>query len=159
MERRLNLLRSRNVGNYWLYNALSDVELLPVIAVFFDEATSILENNYLIHDMLADIIVQLRKAGIFLFLAGQEMNARSMRPMIRRQLSSRFAFHAADAYQVQGLGMGKEVVDLNTKGRAWTILPGRNKILLQTPYVDAAEIEQLLAQSGRLTINKEENND
>ncbi len=149
MERRLALFGPHHVQKVSEYNALPDVKPLSTIAVFIDEATTILENNKEIHEELANIIIQLRKTGVFLFLAGQEMSARSMRPMIRRQLSSRFAFHAADTYQVQGLGMGREAVDLNVKGRAWTILPGQQKMLVQTPFIEATTIERILTKYGR----------
>jgi len=150
MDRRQALFSPHRVQKLTDYNAVEGVEPLPYIAVFIDEATSILENNAAIHDLLAQSVIQLRKTGVFLFLAGQEMSGKSMRPMIRRQLSSRIAYHVGDHWQVQGLGMGKEAVELNTKGRAWAIFPGRQKALVQTPFVDAAAIEGLLTQAGRI---------
>ncbi|HEY83699.1 MAG TPA: hypothetical protein G4N96_01100 [Chloroflexi bacterium] len=149
MDRRMSLFSPHRVQKVSDYNALTDVTPLPFIAVFIDEATSILENNAAIHDLLAQSVIQLRKTGVFLFLAGQEMSSKSMRPMIRRQLSSRIAYHVGDHWQAQGLGIGKEAVYLNTKGRAWTIFPGRQKALVQTPFVDAAAIEGLLERAGR----------
>jgi DNA segregation ATPase FtsK/SpoIIIE-like protein len=151
-------MRERGVTMWEQYNALPDVEPLRPIAVFIDDATPILESNSAIHDMLAEIIIQLRKTGVFFILSSQEMSSKSMRPMIRRQLSSRFAFHVADAWQTQGLGIGREAVDLNVKGRAWIILPGQQKMLVQTPFVASYEIKQLLTQSGRLATNEEEDN-
>ncbi len=150
MGRRMSLFSPHRVQKVSDYNVLPDVEPLPFIAVFIDEATSILENNAAVHDLLAQSVIQLRKTGVFLFLAGQEMSSKSMRPMIRRQLSSRIAYHVGDHWQVQGLGMGKEAVELNAKGRAWTIFPGRQKALVQTPYIDAAAIEGLLERAGRV---------
>ena len=46
--------------------------------------------------------------------------------------------------------MGREAVELNVKGRAWAVLPGRRKMLLQTPYIEATAIEAILAKRGRL---------
>jgi len=149
MERRTSLFGPHRVQKVSEYNALPNVDPLPFIAVFIDEATSILENNAAVHNLLAQSVIQLRKTGVFLFLAGQEMSSKSMRPMIRRQLSSRIAFHVGDHWQVQGLGMGKEVVELNAKGRAWTVFPGRQKALVQTPYVAPTAIEGLLERAGR----------
>ncbi len=150
MERRVALFIPHRVQKLEQYNALPDVEALPCIVVIIDEATAILENNAAIHDLVAATVIQLRKSGVYLFLAGQEMGKDSMRPMIRRQLSSRIAFHVADHWQAQGLGIGKEAVQLNTKGRAWAIFPGRQKMKLQTPFIEATAIEGILAQRGRL---------
>lgn len=150
MDRRMALFGPHRVQQLSQYNALGVEAPLPYIAVFIDEATTILENNAAIHNLVAESVIQLRKAGVFLFLAGQEMSSKSMRPMIRRQLSSRMAYHVGDHWQAQGLGIGREAVELNTKGRAWTVFPGRRKVKMQTPFIEATVIEGRLAQAGRL---------
>ena len=149
MKRRMALFQPHRAQKLEQYNALSD-EPLPYIACFFDEVTVMMESYPQMHDLVARMMTQLRKTGIFFFLAGQEMTAKSMRPIIRRQISSRFVYHINDHWQAQGLGMGKEATKLNTEGRAWAILPGRKKLLLQTPYIEASDIEHTLAKYGRL---------
>ena len=149
MDRRMNLFAPHRAQKVSDYNALPNVDPLPYIAVFIEEATALLEDNPALHKLLARLILQLRKTGVLLFLAGQEMTAGSIRPKIRRQLSSRIAYHVADHWQAQGLGMGKEATQLNTIGRAWAIFPGRKKTLIQAPYVAPAAIEGLLERAGR----------
>ena len=149
MKRRMTLFQPHRAQKLEQYNALSD-EPLPYIACFFEEVTMMMESYPQMHDLVAKMMTQLRKTGIFFFLAGQEMSAKSMRPIIRRQLSSRFVYHINDHWQAQGLGMGKEATKLNTEGRAWAILPGRAKLLIQTPYIDVGDIEEMLAKRGRL---------
>ena len=151
MRRRLALFGPHRVQKLPEYNARPDVDPLPFIAVFIDEVTALLEDNPAIHTLLARIILQLRKTGIFLFLAGQEMNKDAMRPKIRRQLGSRIAFHVADHWQSQGLGFGKEAKALNVIGRAWTILPGQQKMLVQAPFIEPTAIEPALQRAGRLS--------
>jgi hypothetical protein len=151
MRRRLARFGPHRVQKLPDYNALPGVDPLPFIAVFIDEVTALLEDNPAIHNLLARIILQLRKTGIFLFLAGQEMNKDAMRPKIRRQLGSRIAFHVADHWQSQGLGFGSETKALNIIGRAWTILPGQQKMLVQAPFIEPTAIEPALQRAGRLS--------
>lgn len=149
MLRRQKLLAKSKVTNHIQFNELEKDNSLSTIFVAFDEVTSTLSHKAL-HDKLADNIIQLRKTGIYFLLAGQQMGSGDMRPIIRRQLVTRVVYSIGDYHQAYGFGIGAEATKLRTKGRAWAILPGQQKMLLQTPYIAPNVIEGQLASAGKL---------
>jgi hypothetical protein len=135
LDRRKDLFRKYpGVDSLAVYNATTDGEpLRPVVAVI-DEATSLLGDKS-VEDALRILALRARKYGLWLLLAGQDWKASSLDTAIRNQLSTRVQFRALNAAQSRVLLGRAGAETLDAPGRALAVLPGRDVIEMQAPYI------------------------
>jgi len=121
------------------YNAVTEREQLPAVVAVIDEATALLGDKS-VEDALRVLALRARKYGLWLLLAGQDWKASSLDTAIRNQLSTRVQFRALNASQSRVL-LGRPGAEaLPAPGRALAVLPGRDVIEIQAPYIGRRSI-------------------
>jgi hypothetical protein len=86
---------------------------------------------------------------VWLVLGGQDWRAVRIDSGLSNQLSGRVQFKANSAAQSRVLLGDGCAAELDVKGRAYALLPGRSLLQLQAPMVTVADIGSALAgQSG-----------
>ncbi len=126
-----------------MYNERASEPLKPLL-LFVDEATALLADNT-VQKLLREVVLRARKYGVWAILAGQDWKANSLDTAIRNQLATRIQFRAMSASQSRILLEQPGAENLDTPGRALAILPGREMLELQAPYLSG---EMLVAGNG-----------
>jgi len=129
------------VDSLYTYNAEAEQPLEPLIAVF-DEATALLENKEIEGD-LRTLALRARKYGLWLILAGQDWKHNTLDTAIRNQLGSRIQFKAMSPPQSRVLLGQAGAEEINVKGRALALLPGREMMTIQSPIIRHSEIRRM----------------
>ncbi len=117
------------------YNAVAASPLRPIVAIV-DEATALLGNKA-VETALRTVALRARKYGLWLLLAGQDWKASSLDSAIKNQLSTRVQFKALSKAQSNVLLGQSGAEALDTPGRALAVLPGRDLLTLQTPFISS----------------------
>lgn len=125
----------------YTYNLEADEPLVPLIAIF-DEATALLENKD-IEGNLRTLSLRARKYGLWLILAGQDWKHNTLDTAIRNQLGSRVQFRAMSRSQSNVLLGRGGAEEIDVKGRAIMILPGREAVTVQSPMIRHSDIRRL----------------
>jgi DNA segregation ATPase FtsK/SpoIIIE-like protein len=120
------------------YNRLADSPL-PFVILMIDESTALLDNKA-IEAALRPIILKARKYGLFAILGGQDWKASSVSTTIRNQFCTRVHFKALDETQSRVLLRHPDAAHINTPGRGYAIIPGREIVEFQAPRIAAAAI-------------------
>lgn len=121
------------VDSLELYNQRAG-DPLPPIACLIDEASNLMDNKA-IEKATRTLALRARKYGIYLLLSGQDFKANTLDSSIRNQMSTRIQLKAQDATQSRIL-LGVSVAkDISKLGRGYAVLPGRNLVEIQTPYI------------------------
>lgn len=134
------------VDNLTAYNAIAAEPLRPIVAMV-DEATALLGNKA-VEGALRTVALRARKYGLWLLLAGQDWKASSLDSAIKNQLSTRVQFKALSRAQSSVLLGQAGAEALDTPGRALAILPGRDMLTLQTPYISGEALAGALDSNG-----------
>lgn len=129
------------VDSLYAYNDAASEPLRPIVAVV-DEATALLENKG-IESHLRTLALRARKYGLWLILAGQDWKASTLDTAIRNQLGARVHFRAMSASQSRVLLGQPGAEELDVKGRAIAVLPGREPMVFQAPMIKHSEIRSL----------------
>lgn len=138
------------VDSLYAYNEQSDEPLVPIVAVI-DEATALLENR-VVEKHLRTLALRARKYGLWLILAGQDWKASTLDTAIRNQLGARIQFHAMDAAQSRVLLGRPGAEELDVKGRAIAVLPGREALTFQAPMIKHSELRMLRGDGPSLEM-------
>lgn len=147
LERRKGLYaRYPGVDCLDAYNAQADESLVPLVAVV-DEATALLGDKS-VEGTLRTLALRARKYGLWLIMAGQDWKANSLDTAIRNQLSSRIQFKAMGDGQSRVLLGQSGAEKLDAIGRAMAILPGREMITMQAPFISARTIMADVSDGG-----------
>ena len=133
----------QGIDNLAAYNAAAPDPLRPIVAIV-DEATALLGNKA-VEKALRTVALRARKYGLWLLLAGQDWKASSLDTAIRNQLSTRVQFKALSSAQSRVLLGQSGAEALDVPGRALAVLPGRDLLTLQTPFIST---EALAGLSG-----------
>jgi len=128
------------------YNAVASERLAPIVTVI-DEATALFDNADF-ENVLKTMALRARKYGLWLVLAGQDWKASTLDTKIRNQLSTRVQFKALNASQSRVLIGESDAKDLNAIGRAYAVLPGRQMLELQAPYISSEAIVNSVRGGG-----------
>lgn len=144
MTRRLKLFDEFGADDLAAYNGLEQVQPLPMIVCGVDEFNDLMELGSL-RPLIQRVARHSRKTGIRLVLAAQEWTLKHVDEMTRRQLSTRLQFYATDSAQARQL-VGKSMAGLlkAIKGRAVALIPGRETVLLQSPFLAREVIIQAI---------------
>lgn len=129
------------VDSLYAYNDQADEPLTPIVAVV-DEATALLENKT-VERHLRTLALRARKYGLWLVLAGQDWKASTLDTAIRNQLGARVHFRAMSATQSRVLLGQAGAEEIEVKGRAMAVLPGRAPITFQSPMIKHSQIRGL----------------
>jgi len=124
------------------YNKLVEDPLAPWVVVV-DEGTSLL-NQSDIGDPLRDAVQTARQYGIYILLAGQSATHRVIPTQVRDNFSTRLCFHTSPSSSRVVLD-DRSAGDLDTPGRAWVQLTGRELIQVQGPFVSRPEFLQAVS--------------
>jgi hypothetical protein len=129
-------------------NAQGPAEPLVPLVCLVDEATALLADRS-VHNAARSLALRARKYGVWLVLGGQDWRAIRIDSGLSNQLSGRIQFRANSAAQSRVLLGDGCAAELDVKGRAYALLPGRSLLQLQAPMVTVADIGAALAgQSG-----------
>lgn len=132
------------------YNAVAAEPLRPIVAIV-DEATALLGNKA-VEDSLRTVALRARKYGLWLLLAGQDWKASSLDSAIRNQLSTRVQFKAISSAQSRVLLGQSGAEALDVPGRALAVLPGRELLTLQTPFISREALADLDGDGPQHTL-------
>jgi len=129
------------VDSLYSYNEEAEEPIRPIVAVI-DEATALLENKG-VESHLRTLALRARKYGLWLVLAGQDWKANTLDTAIRNQLGARIQFKAMSKSQSRVLLNQPGAEELDVKGRAMAVLPGRMPFTFQAPMIKQSEIRNL----------------
>lgn len=127
------------------YNRLADEALSPVV-VIVDEGTAMLADKT-IGRPLAAVVQTARQYGVYVFLAGQSAKSSVIDTATRDNFSSKLCFKTSPSSMRAVLG--ETVEEVHERGRAWSLLPGREMELLQVPFVSREDLARLI-QTGEV---------
>lgn len=133
-RRKALFARFPGVDHLAAYNAVAPEPLRPIVAIV-DEATALLGNRN-VESALRVVALRARKYGLWLLLAGQDWKASSLDSAIRNQLATRVQFKALSGAQSRVLLGQSGAEALDTPGRALAVLPGRDLLTIQTPFIN-----------------------
>lgn len=147
MDRRKELFTEfPGVDSLGAYNAVAAEPLTPVVCLT-DEATALLGDKE-VEGALRTLALRARKFGLWLVLGGQDWKATSLDTALRNQLSSRVQFRALSASQSRVLLQRPGAENLDARGRCLAVLPGRDVVELQAPYITPQDILAAVANGG-----------
>jgi hypothetical protein len=128
------------------YNMQTNDPLTPTVCLV-DEATVLLQDGG-VESAIRTLILRARKYGLWLFLGGQSWKASVLDTTIRDQLATRVQFKAMSASQSRVLLERSGAEEIDVPGRALAILPGRDLIEMQAPYISHHAIAGALPEGG-----------
>jgi hypothetical protein len=101
-----------------------------------------------VESAIRELVLKARKYGLWCVLGGQSWKASVLDTTIHDQLASRVQFKAMSASQSRVLLERGGAERLDVPGRALAILPGRELIEMQAPYISHHAIAQALTDGG-----------
>jgi len=129
-----------------IYNRFT-TEPLPPIVVGIDEITTVaemLKGNRL--KMPFKLLIQrCRKYGIYFVSGAPSWRSSDLETTLRSQFSTTVHFHARDGASSRILLGRSDAKDLNKRGHAYAILPGRPMTRILAPYIDYEQIMRYLS--------------
>jgi hypothetical protein len=140
---RRKALFARHPGVESLAEYSQVAEPIKPIITLIDESTALLADRG-IEGALKMLSLRARKYGLWLLMGGQDWKAASLDTAIRNQLSCRVQFKALSGAQSRVLLEQGGAEELDIPGRALMVLPGRDIVRAQTPFVSRAEIEAII---------------
>ncbi|MBN1811790.1 MAG: DNA translocase FtsK [Anaerolineae bacterium] len=147
MDRRKTLFSHYpGVDSLAAYNARAGEPLRPIVCLT-DEATALLQQSSM-ESAIRTLVLRARKYGLWMVLGGQSWKASVLDTTIRDQLASRVQFRAMSASQSRVLLECSGAERLDVAGRALAILPGRQMIEMQAPYISHRAIAGAVSGSG-----------
>jgi hypothetical protein len=133
------------------YNRLIE-EPLPLITVFVDEISNLLDGNAESQKGFLDLVRYCRAAGIYVIAGGQTWDHRTMRTAIRQQFRTAFHFGTNDKRSSHMLLNDSCAAEITQQGRAFASLPfgmtGGQLVEVQTPYLALETARQYLPEPG-----------
>lgn len=139
LDRRKELFAAHpGVDSLRTYNQQAP-EPLPVIVCLTDEATALLADKA-VESAARILALRARKYGLWCVFGGQDWKATSIDSAIKNQLSARIHFKALNGAQSRVLLGRSDAEHIKVKGRAMAILPGRNFLEMQTPFLSAKDV-------------------
>ncbi|RME45699.1 MAG: hypothetical protein D6796_10070, partial [Caldilineae bacterium] len=133
--------------NLAAYNRRAE-EPLPYIVLMIDESTALLEERA-IEKSLRQIVLKARKFGLFAVLGGQDWKASTLSTTIRNQFSTRVQFKALDEQQSRVLLRRPDAAYINRPGRGFAVIPGRDVVEIQAPFISSKTILRALEVTRR----------
>ena len=121
---------------------------LPFIVLMIDESTALLEDRD-IEKSLRQIVLKARKFGLFAVLGGQDWKASTLSTTIRNQFSTRVQFKALDEQQSRVLLRRPDAAYINQPGRGFAVIPGRDVVEIQAPFIAPRTILRALEATRR----------
>jgi hypothetical protein len=121
---------------------------LAPICLLADESTMLLKNgDKRLVSGIQELALVGRSAGLLMILSGQSWKVGNTGGSeVRDQLSTRIQFKAMSKTQSRLLIESPEAEGLTDRGRAIAIIPGRERIQLQSPLVSREAIERALTR-------------
>jgi DNA segregation ATPase FtsK/SpoIIIE-like protein len=120
---------------------------LSPICLLADESTLLLKNgDKQLVSGIQELALSGRSAGLLMILSGQNWKVGNTGGSeVRDQLSTRIQFKAMSKTQSRLLIESPDAEGLNDLGRAIAVIPGRERIQLQSPLVSRDAIERALS--------------
>jgi len=128
------------------YNAHADAPLPPIVLAI-DEASEFLHDGQ-VADAIKPLARRGRKYGLWLALGGQTFNSKDVATSTSLMFSTRCQFRAPVVTSSQTIVGDKEARALECPGRAILVLPGRDPVKVQAPFVTRDEI-LIMLDNGR----------
>lgn len=114
-------------------------EPLPAMVALTDEATALFGDKD-VQGAAKTLALRGRKYGLWCVFGGQDWKATSIDSAIKNQLSARVHFKALNGAQSRVLLGRSDAEDIEVKGRAMAVLPGRGFVEMQTPFLSAKDV-------------------
>jgi S-DNA-T family DNA segregation ATPase FtsK/SpoIIIE len=150
MERRYSVLSEKSVRNLAGYNAKAVTEgfpKLPYIVLIIDELADLMMTAAQeVETPIARLAQMARAVGIHTILATQRPSVNVITGVIKANFPTRMAFQVSSQIDSRTILDGKGAEALQGRGDMLYSPPGLGRLQrLQAPYVDDAEVEQIVA--------------
>ena len=150
MERRYAVLSEKSVRNLAGYNAKAVAEgfpKLPYIVLIIDELADLMMTAAQeVETPIARLAQMARAVGIHTILATQRPSVNVITGVIKANFPTRMAFQVSSQIDSRTILDGKGAEALQGRGDMLYSPPGLGRLQrLQAPYVDDAEVEQIVA--------------
>ena len=150
MERRYEILSEKSVRNLAGYNAKAAAEgfaKLPFIVLIIDELADLMMTaSNEVETPIARLAQMARAVGIHTILATQRPSVNVITGVIKANFPTRMAFQVSSQIDSRTILDGKGAEALQGRGDMLYSPPGLGRLQrLQAPYVDDAEVEQIVA--------------